>query len=165
MRVIVLIAVAVFLSAVVFVTAGMIKAWRERKTSYFDIVLQLPKPTPEQTRQFAEYVTKARNWYKIIPASPSMPFFFYLDPDAGRHWVRKTSALHIDLDSESEKDTDSIEKCELTFEDAMTPHQYQRDWETTKGYRERFGFWNFYSSKHLGFKGAEGKGNQWWTFF
>lgn len=106
-----------------------------------EIARKLPKPTSEQNKRFAEYVAQARNWYKIIPASPQVAFFFYLDPDAGRYWVRKTSQLGLNLDSEI--DTDAIEDSEVVFEDAVESHQWQRGWETTEEYRSLFGFWNF----------------------
>ncbi len=51
---------------------------------YVDLLSDLPVPTTEQIKDFADYVSGAHSWYKHLPAvPPGAPFFFYLDPNAG----------------------------------------------------------------------------------
>lgn len=68
----------------------------EAQPSYLDIIGQLPIPTAEQTRNFAEYVAGAHSWYKHLPVYPPAPFVFYLDPNAGRgSWRARSSRCSI----------------------------------------------------------------------
>jgi hypothetical protein len=144
MKVLVIAAVFLLLLAVIFVG---VRSRRESSNPYVGIVSQLPRPTPEQTRRFAEHVAQAKNWYKLIPAAPEVPFVFYLDPDAGRHWIRKTSGMNLKLSPET--DLSVLEEAETVFEDSVRAHQYQRGWETTEEYLDFFGLWNFYAPNTL----------------
>ena len=138
---------AVLVLLVLVLTIVSFNSQRKSTARYLKTISQLPRPTSEQTQRFAEHVAQARNWYKLIPAHPEVAFVFYLDPDAGRHWVRKAAGLDLKLGPES--DLSSIEELETVFEDSVRPHQFQRGWGTTQEYLDLFGFWNFYPPETL----------------
>jgi hypothetical protein len=51
---------------------------------YFDLVAQLPLPTPDQTARFAEHVADNHSWYKHLPFfPPGAGFVLFLNPHAG----------------------------------------------------------------------------------
>ena len=56
--------------------------------NYLQVARTLPVPSPEQVRSFVDYVTEAHSWYKHLPLlPPGRPFYFFLDPNAGRDLV------------------------------------------------------------------------------
>ena len=55
--------------------------------SYRAIVRSLPQPSFEQTIRFAWFVSAARSWYKHLPEKRTVPFVFFLDPNAGRNLI------------------------------------------------------------------------------
>jgi len=94
-------------------------------SSYIELARELPVPTTEQTRQFAEYVTSAHSWYKHLPLLETCPFAFYLDPNAGRAMIDTPEG-------------------EVTFVDHVdTSTRFHYTWQLTADYRRRFGFWNY----------------------
>jgi hypothetical protein len=94
-------------------------------STYAEVVKQLPMPTQEQIREFAEFVPGAHSWYKHLDIDPPSPFVFYLDPNAGRAMVHVSDDVvtFVDNTGESEK--------------------FHYTWQTTEAYRRRFGFWNY----------------------
>ena len=93
--------------------------------SYIDVAKELPVPTEAQTREFAEYVTGAHSWYKHLAAHAYAPFYFFLDPNAGRSMVH-------------------VSEGEVTFVDRTdASEKFHYTWQTTESYRRRFGFWNY----------------------
>jgi hypothetical protein len=50
---------------------------------YLEVVRALRRPTDVQTDCFARYVSAAHSWYKHLPLAPWVPFFLFLDPNAG----------------------------------------------------------------------------------
>lgn len=98
------------------------------KIDYSKVMKQLPRPTEEQTNQFAEFVSDAHSWYKHLPVYPGSPFYFYLDPNAGR------SMVHLPTGG-------------VTFVDITEESRPLHDtWQPTQTYRNRFGFWDYYAS-------------------
>ena len=96
-----------------------------QETEYVKMIRKLPPPTPSQTVLFASYVSEAHSWYKHLPISPKVPFYFYLDPHAGKNLIHTQ--------------TGEIAMLEIT--DESRPFHYT--WQTTKDYHSRFGFWNY----------------------
>lgn len=94
---------------------------------YIRTVKELLLPKEEQTHQFAEFVSEAHSWYKHLPLYPGKPFFFYLDPNAGRRFVHTQAGdvAFVDITEDSSR--------------------FHYTWQTTESYRKRFGFWNYYA--------------------
>ena len=99
-----------------------------RDREYVEIIQQLPPPTPAQTALFATYVSEAHSWYKHLPLDPKVPFYFYLDPHAGKNLVRTQ--------------TGEVAMLEITDES----NRFHYTWQTTRDYRSRFGFWNYHAN-------------------
>lgn len=58
-------------------------------SGYRALARTLPVPTPQQVREFAEYVAGAHSWYKHLRLLPAnTPFQIFLDPAAGMQLVR-----------------------------------------------------------------------------
>ncbi len=95
--------------------------------SYTSLVRDLPKPTEEQIRRFAEFVSDAHSWYKHLPISPTSRFVFYLDPHAGQQMAHKSwgRTEFVDVPSTS------------------APFHYST--KPTEFYREQFGYLNYYA--------------------
>ena len=91
---------------------------------YRRVVQSLPRPSIAQTARFAEYVAGAHSWYKHLPLYPKKPFYFFLDPNAGKRIIYdKNGAVRL------EEETD----------DAGFHYTHQ----TTKSYIRNFGLWNY----------------------
>ncbi len=101
---------------------------RNEDNDYLEVIKKLPIPTESQTNQFALFVSDAHSWYKHLPVYPGQPFFFYLDPNAGRSLVRTQTGdmVFVDITDESPR--------------------FHYTWQTTEQYRKRFGFWNYYAN-------------------
>ena len=99
-----------------------------RDREYVEIIQQLPPPTPAQTALFATYVSEAHSWYKHLPLDPKVPFYFYLDPHAGKNLVRTQ--------------TGEVAMLEITDES----NRFHYTWQTTRDYRSRFGFWAYHAN-------------------
>jgi len=57
-------------------------------TDYRKIARTLPLPSTEEVRAFVDFVAGAHSWYKHLPLlPPGWPFYFFLDPNAGRDLV------------------------------------------------------------------------------
>lgn len=54
---------------------------------YCDLIKMLPAPTLEQTKNFVELVANDHSWYKHLPTDRTIPFVFYLDPNADKKLV------------------------------------------------------------------------------
>ena len=55
---------------------------------YIVEVQSLTRPTAGQIDAFVQHVSAAHSWYKHLPLlPPGTPFFFYLNPNAGRETV------------------------------------------------------------------------------
>ena len=99
--------------------------WKDIKMDYIQLIRQLPPPTEEQSRAFAEYVSNAHSWYKHLPLYPAVPFYFYLDPNAGRKIVDTTPETQV-------------------FADITNPKEcFHYATLLTADYRTRFGFWDY----------------------
>jgi len=77
---------------------------------------------------FAEYIISAHSWYKHLPLHPKMPFFCFLDPQAGRLQSRDSATGAIIF-----SDADGKE----------IPHYTA---QSTAMYRRRFGLWSYCNS-------------------
>ena len=85
------------------------------------MIRALPRPTPEQMQDFAEYVSHAHSWYKHrLAPPPGSPAQFYLDPAAGMDLV---------------EDGDGRFSASLRI---ATGFHYS--WLATAKYRARFGY-------------------------
>jgi hypothetical protein len=51
---------------------------------YKKIIEKFPAPTIEQTENFIDFVVNDHSWYKHLPEGRLEPFYFYLDPNAGK---------------------------------------------------------------------------------
>ena len=100
---------------------------RNEDNDYLEVIKKLPIPTESQTDQFALFVSDAHSWYKHLPLYPGQPFFFYLDPNAGRSLVRTQTGDMVFVD--------------ITDDSPL----FHYTWQTTEQYRKRFGFWNYYA--------------------
>jgi hypothetical protein len=94
---------------------------------YVKDVRQLPRPTAAQTALFASYVSKAHSWYKHLPPYPKVPFYFFLDPNAGKQIVYDQTG-------------------KVRFEDKTSENGFHYTYQTTKKYRKRFGYWNYHAA-------------------
>lgn len=94
---------------------------------YIALIRQLPRPTMEQTALFASYITESHSWYKHLPLLPRVPFYLYLDPNAGKNIIQTR--------------TGEIAVLEITDESS----KFHYTWQTTKEYRTRFGIWNYHA--------------------
>src|SRR5580765_2392503 len=64
--------------------------------SYLALVQNLPLPTPEQRRNFVDYVACAHSWYKHLPPFlPGAPFYFYIDRSAGCNCVPQQDGSYV----------------------------------------------------------------------
>ena len=108
--------------------------------TYIEVAKELPVPTEEQVREFADFVTGAHSWYKHLPVHPLSPFVFFLDPNAGRAMVHGPRGAVTFVDN-----TDDSDKFHYT-------------WQTTESYRRRFGSWNYdaRSGSSFLYQGTEG---------
>ena len=107
-----------------------------RESRYLAEVRQLPRPTAEQIDRFVEYVSAAHSWYKHLPlVPPGVPFFFFLDPNAGRDWVlTDTGGAFRDRTSDT------------------PPHErFHYTWQPTAEYRERFGHLQYFTNAGTSF--------------
>ena len=55
--------------------------------TYTEFIKELPAPTSEQIKNFVELVAKDHSWYKHLPSERTIPFVFYLDPNADKRLV------------------------------------------------------------------------------
>ncbi len=110
--------------------------------TYADLVAKLPRPTPEQTAAFVDFVAGAHSWYKHLPVwPPGVPFFFFLDPNAGRSLVHLPTGDLAFVDKDDEKD------------------RFHYTWMFTSEYRKRFGHWTYFTAREPGFYcGSNAKG-------
>ena len=93
---------------------------------YFDLVSQLPLPTPEQTERFAEHVADNHSWYKHLPFfPPGAGFVLFLNPHAGCG-VRETEGRFSVYDIE--------------HGDYFEHHSRL----STRDYRDQFGHWDYW---------------------
>ena len=94
---------------------------------YLTIARSLPRPSLEQISRFAWFVSAAHSWYKHLPPRRSVPFIFFLDPNAGRNLIQTPTGERAMVD--------------------VTPdsRKFHYTWQTTEDYRRRFGFWNYFA--------------------
>jgi hypothetical protein len=100
---------------------------------YVKDVRQLPRPTAAQTALFASYVSKAHSWYKHLPPYPKVPFYFFLDPNAGKKIVYDQTG-------------------KVRFEEETSENGFHYTHQTTKRYRKRFGYWNYHAAYGTSFR-------------
>jgi hypothetical protein len=93
--------------------------------NYIDIVRSLPRPTARQTAVFASYVADAHSWYKHLPVDKTVPFHFFLDPNAGKYLAR---------DAKGQTTMHAIED---------TKGHWHYTAQRTDDYLRRLGFWNY----------------------
>ncbi|MFZ4662631.1 MAG: hypothetical protein ACOYNY_36825 [Caldilineaceae bacterium] len=92
---------------------------------YLQTMRQLPPPTAQQIAAFAEHVADAHSWYKHLPITPAQPFYFYLDPNAGRATLHQANGEAVFVD--------------ITDPKALVHYATK----LTSDYRQRFGFWAY----------------------
>jgi hypothetical protein len=92
---------------------------------YLQRIKQLPLPTAQQIADFAEHVSEAHSWYKHLPLTRAKPFYFYLDPNAGRGTVYSATGEPAFIDIVDEKDC------------------FHYSTLLTSTYRQQFGFWSY----------------------
>jgi len=99
---------------------------RKAMKPYLELIRGLPRPTPDQTANFAGFVASAHSWYKHLPPfPPGRPFTFFLDPNAGRDQIVHPGGS-------------------VTFADRIDKKKaFHYTWMTTATYRERFGHWAY----------------------
>jgi len=106
--------------------------------AYAAIARELVEPSPKQTIEFATFVSEAHSWYKHLPAYPSVPFVFYLDPNAGRNMAHSEGGQisFVDVSADSK--------------------EFHYTWQPTAVYRRRFGFWNYQADYGTSFRYVDG---------
>jgi hypothetical protein len=86
------------------------------------------RPTPDQMRAFAQYVSNAHSWYKHLPMlPPGVPFNFYLDPGAG---MQRTLTQHGAVEVS-----------------VRTNRGFHYSWLPTAEHRAKFGYLAFAQSR------------------
>ncbi len=55
---------------------------------------QLPQPTQEQCKEFAQHVCYAHSWYKHIPLIEGAEFVFFFSQEAGKGYSKDKPRLH-----------------------------------------------------------------------
>jgi hypothetical protein len=102
------------------------------------------RPTPEQYREFGEYLCEAHSWYKHLPLLQGRRFVVFVAPDAG------VGRLVAAFDGPSPDAATCLrlvtppEGPEFTEENPRLHH----GWQTTKEYRRRFGYLDYMCRQH-----------------
>jgi hypothetical protein len=97
------------------------------------------RPTFEQYREFAHYLSKAHSWYKHLPLIGGKRFVVFVAPDAGIG--RLVAVLHGD-----NPDAPTGVSLEEPPEGPEFTEEHPRlhyGWTTTKEYRRRFGYLDY----------------------
>lgn len=95
-------------------------------SDYRELLSYVPPPTAKQIEAFADYVSRAKSWYKHLPLwPPGEPFAFYIDPTAGMDRVLT--------------DGGDVIYMERTLQ---TP-EFHYTWMPTDEYRSKYGFLAF----------------------
>ncbi len=97
--------------------------------NYVNVIRELPRPSDDQVKNFVAYVAHAHSWYKHLPAYPKVPFCFFLDPNAGKKMVYDQAG-------------------KIRFEDETSEEGFHYTHQTTKEYRTRFGYLNYYQGDY-----------------
>jgi len=92
---------------------------------YLQYLKKLTPPTAQQIADFAEHVADAHSWYKHLPLSRAKPFYFYLDPNAGRGTVHQPTGESLFVDITDPKDC------------------FHYSAKLTAVYRQQFGYWSY----------------------
>lgn len=89
---------------------------------YREIVRKLPRPTPEQVKEYVHFVSNAHSWYKHLPLLPPGPIFqFFIDPRSAHDRVYLPGG-------------------QLVYRERTRDSQrFHYTWMTTEEYRARFG--------------------------
>lgn len=96
------------------------------------------RPTPDQYREFAEYLCAAHSWYKHLPLM-GRRFVVFLAPDSG---IGSLIAVLHDSNPETVTGYSLVTPAEgPEFTDANPRLHY--GWKTTKEYRTRFGYLDY----------------------
>jgi len=99
--------------------------------TYTDFIKELPAPTSEQIKNFVELVAKDHSWYKHLPSDRTIPFIFYLDPNAARKLVTV------------EEDKLFSKKIKFKFEEIKDDNLIQE-------HINKFGYWRYNFSENNG---------------
>jgi len=86
---------------------------------YKELLAGVPPPSPAQRERFALHVSHAHSWYKHLPGLPVVPFYFYLDPNAGSELIAQEDGRVLVL--------------------PRTEQGFHHTWIPTAPYREKFG--------------------------
>jgi hypothetical protein len=101
------------------------------------------RPTPEQYREFGDYLCEAHSWYKHLPLMEGRRFVVFVAPDAG------SGRLVLVPDGPSPEAAPGYrlvaapEGADFTEEHPRLHH----GWQTTKEYRRRFGYLDYMSRR------------------
>jgi hypothetical protein len=93
---------------------------------YKKIIEKFPAPTIEQTQNFIDFVANDHSWYKQLPEGRLEPFYFYLDPNAGKL-----------LEKIEKKDFLKKEK-----------HYWIKKEATLNAYQNQYGTWQYYTNNY-----------------
>jgi hypothetical protein len=92
---------------------------------YFDVISQLPLPTPKQTVRFANHVVTSHSWYKHLSLfPPGQTFVLYLNPRA---------ACRVVMNFKGD-------------EAIYTVSEIEGEDNSTVEYRNRFGHWDYFQA-------------------
>ena len=97
------------------------------------------RPTAEQYRAFADYLPEAHSWYKHLPLIEGGRFVVFVSPDAG---IGRLVARMKGPDPESPTGY-SLEAPQEGPEFTEEHPRLHYGWQTTKEYRQRFGYLDY----------------------
>lgn len=99
------------------------------------------RPTPEQYREFGDYLCRAHSWYKHLPLMAGRRFVVFVAPDAG---IGRLVAVLHGTSPEAATGYSLVAPAEgPEFTDQHPRLHY--GWKTTAEYRRRFGYLDYMS--------------------
>jgi hypothetical protein len=109
---------------------------------YLRLISELPLPTVEQTRAFANQVANAHSWYKHLPVfPPGRVFIFFLDPQAGRSVKEYGGRREFAAKFEDYK---GVTPPKVVIQDIVDRRQCGHySTKPTREYLDQFGHWNY----------------------
>jgi hypothetical protein len=120
---------------------------------YLDLVRRSSRPTDEQIRSFAHFVSTDHSWYKHLPiGGRGEPFFFYLDPHVHEEFVEIAPGIRAWRSIVREEiGPAQIPGFAIAYKDSdlpsgsIAPLNYRARRNTTAQWRNRFGLFSYWN--------------------
>jgi hypothetical protein len=120
---------------------------------YLDLVRNSSRPTDDQIRSFAHFVSTDHSWYKHLPiGGRGEPFFFYLDPHVHEEFVEIAPGARAWRSIvREEAGAAQIPGFAIAYEDGDIPNEtlmglnYLARRNTTAQWRNRFGLFSYWN--------------------